>query len=141
VGGKLLIVDYANNPHKISSIMHMMKKRPDICYIFQPHGFGPTRLMKDEYIDVFVRNLRNQDHLILLPIYYAGGSTASDISSSVLSDGISKAGRSVELVEDRDELLKRLDGFSTYVVFGARDETLSELAGRVAEKLKKQAKK
>lgn len=136
-GRKLVIDDYAHNPHKISALMEtVMRMHPDICYIFQPHGFGPTKLMKDEYIEVFSRNLRDTDKLILLPIYYAGGSTVKDISSFDLAAGIGKAGRSVEVIEDRGEVLSRLEGCSTYVIFGARDETLSDFAGLIAERLR-----
>ncbi|MBI4825448.1 MAG: hypothetical protein HY807_03375 [Nitrospirae bacterium] len=135
-GKKLVIDDYAHNPHKISALMETVTRlHLRICYIFQPHGFGPTKLMKDEYIEAFNRNLRDTDHLILLPIYYAGGSIVRDISSRDLADGISEAGRSVEVIKDRDEILKRIDGYSAYVIFGARDETLSDLADQIAKKV------
>ncbi|MDO8283041.1 MAG: Mur ligase family protein [Thermodesulfovibrionia bacterium] len=136
-GKKLVIDDYAHNPHKIAALMEtVMRLHQRICYIFQPHGFGPTKLMKDEYIEVFSRNLRDTDHLIILPIYYAGGSIVRDISSLDLAAGISEAGRSVEVIEDRAEILNRIDGYSAYVIFGARDETLSDLAEQVAKKVK-----
>jgi UDP-N-acetylmuramate--alanine ligase len=68
-GERLVIDDYAHNPHKISSFMKTMKyQKEKICYIFQPHGFGPMRLMKKEYITAFAENLRDTDHLMLLPI-------------------------------------------------------------------------
>jgi UDP-N-acetylmuramate--alanine ligase len=48
-GIHLVVDDYAHNPHKISALMHAAQPlRERICYIFQPHGFGPTRMMKDE---------------------------------------------------------------------------------------------
>lgn len=132
-GEMLVIDDYAHNPHKISSLMETVRKlRERVCYIFQPHGFGPTRLMRKEYIATFVQNLRDSDHLILLPIYYAGGTAAKDISSRDLADGIAAGGRSAEVVEQRGEILERIHEFSTYVVFGARDETLSNFAQAIA---------
>lgn len=135
-GKHLVIDDYAHNPHKISALMETVTRlHKRICYIFQPHGFGPTKLMKYEYIEVFNKCLRDTDHLILLPIYYAGGSIAKDISSFDLATGITEGGRSVEAVDDRDDVLNRLDGYSAYVIFGARDETLSVLAGQIAKKL------
>jgi UDP-N-acetylmuramate--alanine ligase len=109
--------------------------RERICYIFQPHGFAPTRLMKKEYIKVFTENLRDSDHLILLPIFYAGGSVSKDISSHDLADEIKAGGRSVEVVEDRMDTLKRLHEYRSYVIFGARDETLSDLAKEIARAL------
>ena len=110
--------------------------RHRVCYIFQPHGFGPTRFMKHAYIDVFVKNLRDEDHLVLLPIYDAGGTTRRDISSEDLSYAISEAGRSTEVLHERSFLLNRVKEWDTYVVFGARDETLADFAEEIALKVR-----
>ncbi len=132
-GQRLVIDDYAHNPHKISSLMQTVRHlREDICYIFQPHGFGPTRLMKKEYIEAFIKNLRDTDRLILLPIFYTGGAVSKDISSHDLADEIRAEGKSAEVVEQREDILKRLREYQTYVVFGARDETLSDFARDIA---------
>lgn len=136
-GKNVVIDDYAHNPHKIGSFMAAMKILGEsICYIFQPHGFGPTRLMKKGYIETFIKNLRDKDHLVILPIFYSGGSVSKDISSNDLAEEIRSAGRSVEVLEDRKALLKRLDRWSIYTVFGARDETLSDFAEEIANALK-----
>jgi UDP-N-acetylmuramate--alanine ligase len=92
-------------------------------------------MMKNEYIDAFAENLDDSDHLILLPIFYAGGTARKDISSHDLTDGIRYKGKSVEVVEERETVLKMLYKWDTYVVFGARDETLSDFARRIAENL------
>jgi UDP-N-acetylmuramate--alanine ligase len=133
--GKYLVIDdYAHNPHKISSLMQAMKHiRKGICYVFQPHGYGPTQLMKNEYIEAFSRNLENSDHLILLPIFYSGGTARKGISSQDLADGLKGRGKSVEVVESREEILNILHEWYTYVVFGARDETLSDFARKIAD--------
>jgi UDP-N-acetylmuramate--alanine ligase len=131
-----VVDDYAHNPHKIQYLMKTVNRfRDKICYIFQPHGYGPTRFMKDDYIRVFSENLSDSDHLILLPIYYAGGTVSRDISSHDLAEGIRKNGRSVEVVEDRKEIFNHMGGWSNYVVFGARDDSLSGLAGDIAKAL------
>jgi len=133
----LVIDDYAHNPHKIRSFMGAVKKISDnVCYIFQPHGYGPTRLMKEGYIETFAKGLRSSDHLVLLPIYYAGGTVAKDISSEDLAKGIEASGKSVEVIEDRSDVLNKAGLWDTYAVLGARDDTLSELAEQIAEKLK-----
>ncbi len=132
-GKHLVIDDYAHNPHKIACLMDAVKKiRDRVCYIFQPHGFGPTRLMKDGYVQTFVNNLREEDDLILLPIYYAGGTSAKDISSKDLCREIRAAGRSAEVLPERSLLFNRIGEWDTYVVFGARDETLSDFAREIA---------
>jgi UDP-N-acetylmuramate--alanine ligase len=117
--------------------MQTMKNiKEKICYIFQPHGFAPTLMMKNEYIEAFTKNLRDTDHLILLPIFYAGGTVSKDISSHDIVNGLKAKGKSVEVIDNRDEILKRLNdqinGYNSYVVFGARDETLSDFAREIA---------
>ncbi len=135
-GKNIVIDDYAHNPHKISSLMQtVIRLREQICYIFQPHGFGPTRLMKKEYIETFIENLRDTDHLILLPIFYSGGTASKDISSNDLAEGIKAKGKSVEVVEKREEVLERLNQYHAYVIFGARDETLADFAEEIARAL------
>ena len=134
-GEHLVIDDYAHNPHKIAALMETVAAIKDrVCYIFQPHGFGPTRMMKKEYIGAFARHLRDPDHLILLPIFYAGGTASKDISSNDLAEGISAGGKSVEVVEERETVLNRIERWDTVVVFGARDETLSTFARAIAER-------
>ena len=132
----LVIDDYAHNPHKIASLMAAMKNiRKGICYIFQPHGYGPTRMMMNEYINAFAQNLGDSDHLILLPIFYAGGTAKKDISSHDLADGLKNKGKSVEVIGKREEIPGILHKWNTYVVFGARDETLSDFARQIAKAL------
>jgi UDP-N-acetylmuramate--alanine ligase len=92
--------------------------------------------MKREYIDTFAANLRGEDHLILLPIYYAGGTSMKDISSEDLCDGIRAAGKSTEVLHDRSFLFLRLTEWDNYVVFGARDESLADFAAEIALRLK-----
>jgi len=135
--GKYLVIDdYAHNPHKIHSLMEAMKKVSDrVCYIFQPHGFGPTRLMKEGYIETFAKGLRNTDQLILLPIYYAGGTAAKDISSKDLAEGVAASGRPVEVIAARAVFFNKSEKWDAYVVLGARDDSLSDFAQEIAERL------
>lgn len=136
-GKSLVIDDYAHNPHKISSLMDTVKNlRKNICYIFQPHGFAPTRMMKKEYIGTFIRNLRGSDHLMLLPIFYSGGTVSKDISSHDLAEGIRAGGKSVEVVDERRTILERVREWDTYVIFGARDDSLSDFAKDIAGSLR-----
>ena len=135
-GKRLVIDDYAHNPHKLRSFMQTIQKvRDRICYIFQPHGYAPTRMMKEEYIETFAENLRSSDHLILLPVFYAGGTVSKDISSEDLADGIRALGKSVEVIGNRELVLGRSGEWENYAVLGARDETLAGFARCIARKL------
>jgi UDP-N-acetylmuramate--alanine ligase len=136
-GKHLVIDDYAHNPHKIESLMESAKRiKGQICYIFQPHGYGPTKLMKKGYTETFIKHLRTSDHLVLLPIYYAGGTAQKDISSEDLLREIGTAGKSAEVLQERSLLFDRLQEWDNYIVFGARDETLADFAREIAEKLR-----
>ncbi len=133
----IVIDDYAHNPNKIFNLMKTMQKISSrVCYIFQPHGYGPTRLMKNGYIETFTKSLRDSDHLVLLPIYYAGGTATMDISSRDILDGIDTSVKSVEVVADRSQVFDMLGRWDTYVVFGARDDSLSDFAKKIAERLR-----
>lgn len=136
-GRHLVVDDYAHNPHKILSIMRTMQSLSGkVCYIFQPHGYGPTRLMKDGYIRTFSELLRPYDALFLLPIYYAGGTAAKDISSRDIAEGVKASGRSASVLEDRGEIFYLLGKWDSYVVFGARDDSLSDFAAEIAARLR-----
>ena len=136
-GRHIVIDDYAHNPHKISSLMRTMQAlSPAVCYIFQPHGYGPTRMMKEGYIMVFSDGLRSTDRLVLLPIYYAGGTAARDISSRDIAEGVVVSGGQAVAVEDRAEIFRMSGEWKAYVVFGARDDTLSDLAEEIAKKIR-----
>lgn len=135
-GKSFVMDDYAHNPHKLSSMIEMASKiRPRITYIFQPHGFAPTRMMKKEYIEAFVKSLRPEDRVLFLPIYYVGGTVAKDISSDDLAAGV-KAGGKNGAVGDREEILASVKAGEAYVVCGARDESLGEFAKAIAKKMK-----
>jgi len=141
--GELLVVDdYAHNPHKIAAFMEAVQKMTDaICFVFQPHGYGPTRLMKDAYIETFSARLRPSDHLVILPIYYAGGSVERDISSSVIAEGIRRHGASAEAVEDRKTVLGMADRWKAFAIMGARDDSLATLASEVARLIARRQEK
>jgi UDP-N-acetylmuramate--alanine ligase len=109
-----------------------------VCYVFQPHGYGPARLMKEGYIATFSSYLRETDLLILLPIYYAGGTASKDISSRDIADRIKALGKNVEVVENRNDIIVMHRKWESYVVFGARDDSLSDLAEEIAGKLRLQ---
>lgn len=135
-GKSFVMDDYAHNPHKISSMMEMTQKiRKANTYIFQPHGFAPTRMMKKEYIEAFVKNLRAEDRVLILPIFYVGGTVAKDISSEDLAEGVRAGGKNGSAVS-REDILAQVKPGESYIVFGARDESLADFAEEIAKKTK-----
>ena len=132
----LVVDDYAHNPHKIFNLMQTMSRISEsVCYIFQPHGYGPTRLLKDGYVETFAGNLRRSDQLFLLPIYFAGGTAEKDISSQDIVDAIAESGGSAALLPERRGIFGVLGRWQSYVIFGARDDSLSDYAEEIASAL------
>lgn len=132
-GKSLVVDDFAHNPHKIASMMEMSHAvRPAITYIFQPHGFAPTRMMKNEYIAAFAQSLRANDRLLVLPIYYVGGTVAKDISSEDIAAGVRASGKQAQACL-REDILAKVKSGEAYIVFGARDESLGQFASAIAK--------
>jgi UDP-N-acetylmuramate-alanine ligase len=127
-----VVDDFAHNPAKIAAVISAargLSKR--ILAVYQPHGFGPTRFLKDEYIATFRTVFREDDSLYLLPIYYAGGTAQKNISSADLIHGLGSVAFKAEAVTDRNDLLIKLQADAKpgdcVLIMGARDPSLSAL--------------
>ena len=77
-----VIDDYAHNPAKVSAAIKTAQLGGGrILAFFQPHGFGPTKFMKNDLIESFADALNKEDILWMPEIYYAGGTADKSISS------------------------------------------------------------
>jgi UDP-N-acetylmuramate--alanine ligase len=133
-----VVDDFAHNPAKIAAVVRAARGLSGrIIAVYQPHGFGPTRFLKDEYIATFRTTFRQNDSLYLLPIYYAGGTAQKDISSEDIIQGLGPVSFTAQAVLNRDELLTRLKADARpedcVLIMGARDPSLPVLVRRVAE--------
>jgi UDP-N-acetylmuramate--alanine ligase len=87
--GVHVVDDFAHIPAKIAAAVNTARGLSErIIAVYQPHGFGPTRFLKDEYIATFRTIFQQNDSLYLLPIYYAGGTAQKDISSEDIISGL-----------------------------------------------------
>ena len=134
--GVTVIDDYAHNPEKISAAILTARDFGERLFaVFQPHGYGPTRFLKDELVDTFARLIRNTDEVYFLPIYYAGGTVKKDISSAELTDLVRKRGAISYAPRNRRELMaglkQRVKPGDVVILMGARDPTLSLLAQEI----------
>ena len=104
-----VIDDFAHNPAKIAAAVSAsrgLSKR--VVAVYQPHGYGPTRFLKEEYIATFRAVFRRGDSLYLLPIYYAGGTALKNICSEDIIEGLGQAPFTANAISSRDDLLARL---------------------------------
>lgn len=136
--GVYVIDDYAHNPAKIAAAMNTARGLSDrIIAVYQPHGFGPTRFLKDEYIKGFQTIFQPSDSLYLLPIYYAGGTAQKDISSEDIVTGLGPVPFTAKAVVDRNALLRRLRTDArrgdSILVMGARDPSLPGLVNEIVD--------
>ncbi len=132
-GGVTVIDDFGHNPDKITASLKTLHEFPGrLLVMFQPHGFGPLRLMKNEFIETFANNLSAEDVLIMPEPVYFGGTVDRSVSSKDIAAGVVAAGRKAEALATRDECGARLLKLATpgdrIVVMGARDDTLSIFA-------------
>lgn len=138
--GITVIDDFAHNPDKIEASLNTLREFDGrVIVMFQSHGFGPTKMMKDELIESF-SNCMGEDDILLMPeIYYAGGTVERSISSQEIIDGVKSQGRRAVFFDTRDEisgfLLDEAKAGDRIVIMGARDDTLSLYAQDILKKL------
>ena len=69
-----VIDDFAHNPDKISATLQTMHAFPGrLLLMFQPHGYGPIRLMRNALVDCFASGLHDEDILVADRAVYFGG--------------------------------------------------------------------
>ncbi|RZJ42952.1 MAG: UDP-N-acetylmuramate--alanine ligase, partial [Brevundimonas sp.] len=138
--GVTVIDDFAHNPDKIAATLktlHAFDGR--LLILFQPHGFGPLKLMRDAFIDTFVGLMRPDDVLLMPePVYY-GGTTDRSVGSEDIASGVRAEGRKAEALPTRDACGDRIVELAKpgdrVIVMGARDDTLSVFAAELLKRL------
>lgn len=137
-----VIDDFAHNPDKIAATLktlHAFEGR--LLILFQPHGFGPLRLMKAEFIDGFAGLMREDDILLMPEPVYFGGTTDRSVGSEDIASGIRAAGRNAEALATREACGDRLTDLARpgdrIIVMGARDDTLSVFAAELRDRLER----
>lgn len=128
-----VIDDFAHNPEKIAASLEALKEHDGrLIIIYQPHGFGPTRMMRHGIVEAFNKGMSLDDILFMPEIYYAGGTASKDISSADLIKDLERTGKRVHFSADRSKITALVKSAARkgdrIVVMGARDETLSDFA-------------
>jgi UDP-N-acetylmuramate--alanine ligase len=138
--GVWVIDDYAHNPVKcaaaISSCQPLAGK---VIAWFQPHGYGPTRFLRSDFVKEFAAVLRPDDEIWMSEIFYAGGTAVKDISANDLINDIKALGKKAFFVENRNDFTEtvrpHLAGNAVLLLMGARDPSLETFSKSVFEKL------
>ncbi len=138
--GIWVIDDYAHNPVKcaaaISSCQPLASK---VIAWFQPHGYGPTRFLRNDFVKELAAVLRPADEIWMSEIFYAGGTAVKDISANDLINDIKALGKKAFFIEDRNQFVEtvrpHLAGNAVLLLMGARDPSLEHFSKSVFEKL------
>jgi UDP-N-acetylmuramate--alanine ligase len=145
-GGVEVIDDFAHNPDKLAAALATGRDRlrahaapGRILAVFQPHGFGPTRFLRDDLVATLSRALAPDDVLWLPPIFYAGGTVTRDVSSDDLAARIATAGRDARPLTRRPDLPAAVAAEARpgdlVLVMGARDPSLTDLGRAILDAL------
>jgi UDP-N-acetylmuramate--alanine ligase len=138
--GVSVIDDFAHNPDKIDASLATLRAQPGrLLIMFQPHGFGPLAKMGDELAQSFARGLGPDDKLYLPDPVYHGGTVERSRGSDWLASEIQAEGRGAMHIADRAAIAEALIADARegdrIVVMGARDDTLSEFALALVDRL------
>jgi len=138
--GVTVIDDFAHNPDKIAATLSTAHDFPGrLLLLFQPHGFGPLRLMKNELIEAFANGMHGDDLLIMPDPVYFGGTTDRSVTSASIVEGVVARGIAARFIPDRGEcgeaLVAEAREGDRIVVMGARDDTLAMFASTLVHAL------
>ncbi len=140
-GGVEVIDDFAHNPDKIEAALATaaLRTKGRVLAMFQPHGFGPTRFLKEALVKTFSNSLRPQDILWMPEIFFAGGSVTRDISAGDLITAIADSDRDARFEPERFDIARRMADEAQpgdlILVMGARDPSLTAFCREILEQL------
>ncbi|MBT3381108.1 MAG: hypothetical protein HN742_07695 [Lentisphaerae bacterium] len=122
--------DYAHNVEKIAAAVQTAQELGlgPVRILFQPHGYGPLGFMRDAFREALPDILGPGDDLVLLPVYYAGGTTSFSPTSAEVAADYAAAGLPVSAAPTREaaeaSLFSSPGNDGVVLVLGARDPSL-----------------
>ncbi len=136
--GAIVVDDYAHNIEKIESALETANEKKSLhgrrVILFQPHGFGPLKFMREALGSMLKRALTPHDVFIFLPVYYAGGTSSFTPTSEEVANEIkaSNPAFKCEVAFDRDHANQLIQNHAMkediVMILGARDNSLSTWA-------------
>jgi UDP-N-acetylmuramate--alanine ligase len=138
--GITVIDDFGHNPEKCAATLRTLKSHEGrVLAFFQPHGYGPLQQMGAELAQTFARELGSDDVVVLCDPVYFGGTVDRTEGSERIVRLIEQAGGVAEYLPTREEcgdwLVASAQPGDRIAVMGARDDTLTQFAREVLERL------
>ncbi|MEO7688487.1 MAG: Mur ligase family protein [Sphingomonas sp.] len=143
-GGVAVIDDFGHNPDKIAATLDTLHAFPGrLLILFQPHGYGPLKVMRSELVATLATKLGADDLLVLPDPVYMGGTVSREVTSADIIADVAATGRHALYIPARDAAAAHLAAEARpgdrIVVMGARDDTLSQLAADMLAKIANKA--
>lgn len=138
--GVAVIDDFGHNPDKIAATLDTLHAFPGrLLALFQPHGYGPLKVMRAELVAMLAAKLRADDLLVLPDPVYQGGTVSREVTSADIVRDLQAVGAPALHIPTREaaaaHLVAAARAGDRIVVMGARDDTLSLLAADMVESL------
>ena len=139
--GVEVVDDFAHNPAKIAATLAVAQRRARrVLAVYQPHGYGPTRFLRADFVRTFGALLRPADRAFWLEVFYAGGTAQRDFSAADIVAEIVTAGAQAEFAPSREALIERIAEIAEegdlVLVMGARDPSLTDLAKTILTRIR-----
>jgi UDP-N-acetylmuramate--alanine ligase len=131
--GIWLIDDFAHNPVKCAAAIAACQPiAPKVIAWFQPHGYGPTKFLRNDFVHEIAGVLRPTDEIWMSEIFYAGGTAVKDISANDLINDLKALNKPAFFIENRENFLESVRSHLTndcvLLLMGARDPSLEQFA-------------
>jgi len=131
--GVEVVDDFGHNPAKVAAAIRTAHLRAGrVLAVFQPHGYGPMRFLRADFVATFAAELNPQDRLWLLEVFYAGGTATRDFSAADVVLEIAARGVQAAFAPSRAWLVEAICAQARagdlVLVMGARDPSLTQLA-------------
>ena len=138
--GVQVVDDFGHNPAKVAASLRTARIRAErVLAVFQPHGYGPMRFLRPDFVATFAAELRPEDRLWMLEIFYAGGTALRDFSSADVVAEIAAQGVRAEFAPSREDLVARIAAEARagdlVLVMGARDPSLTDFTKAILSAL------
>lgn len=137
-----VVDDFAHNAEKIAAAIRTAKLRGTrVTAIYQPHGYGPTRFLWQDFVRTFSSELSRKDRLYMLEVFYAGGTATRDFSSADIVEEIAGTGTNASFAPSRPWLIETIANDAregdVVLVMGARDPSLTAFAREIVGALER----
>ncbi|MDB5680967.1 MAG: UDP-N-acetylmuramate--alanine ligase, partial [Sphingomonas bacterium] len=81
--GVAVLDDFGHNPDKIAATLDTLHAFPGrLLILFQPHGYGPLKVMRSELVATLADKLGADDLLVLPDPVYMGGTVTREVTSA-----------------------------------------------------------